>query len=140
MQKTGAGLQSASSCYWDNQTDGSCTVRWENKTRDPQSHLKLPIKAIMLYNVNFTGSTLLDPSKDNVLYRLGVWPGHLKISVKKSSYFLIKYIFESDVYQTGHVIFVFQIVATVKNGVKRKCRGETEGIKCPMSTSNMGPK
>merc|ERR1711887_333342 len=32
MQKTGAGLQSASSCYWDNQTDGSCTVRWENKT------------------------------------------------------------------------------------------------------------
>lgn len=32
MQKSGAGLQSASSCYWDNQTDGSCTVRWENKT------------------------------------------------------------------------------------------------------------
>uniref|UniRef100_A0A0A9WVY5 Dynein light chain Tctex-type 1 n=1 Tax=Lygus hesperus TaxID=30085 RepID=A0A0A9WVY5_LYGHE len=32
MQKTGAGLHSASSCYWDNTTDGSCTVRWENKT------------------------------------------------------------------------------------------------------------
>ncbi len=22
----------ASSCFWDNGTDGSCTVRWENKT------------------------------------------------------------------------------------------------------------
>ncbi|XP_065224708.1 dynein light chain Tctex-type 1 [Planococcus citri] len=32
MQKNGAGLHSASSCYWDNNTDGSCTVRWENKT------------------------------------------------------------------------------------------------------------
>ncbi|KAL0276334.1 UNVERIFIED_CONTAM: hypothetical protein PYX00_003924 [Menopon gallinae] len=32
MQKTGAGLHTASSCYWDNNTDGSCTVRWENKT------------------------------------------------------------------------------------------------------------
>ncbi|XP_060536017.1 dynein light chain Tctex-type [Cylas formicarius] len=32
MQKNGAGLHTASSCYWDNNTDGSCTVRWENKT------------------------------------------------------------------------------------------------------------
>eukprot|EP01137_Pigoraptor_chileana_P035017 Opistho-2@28429 len=32
MQKNGAGLHTASSCYWDNQSDGSCTVRWENKT------------------------------------------------------------------------------------------------------------
>ncbi|XP_050429108.1 dynein light chain Tctex-type 1 [Adelges cooleyi] len=32
MQKNGAGFHSASSCYWDNITDGSCTVRWENKT------------------------------------------------------------------------------------------------------------
>lgn len=32
MQKTGAGLHTASSCYWDNSTDGSCTIRWENKT------------------------------------------------------------------------------------------------------------
>ncbi|KAF4516791.1 hypothetical protein B566_EDAN004630 [Ephemera danica] len=32
MQKNGAGLHTASSCYWDNTTDGSCTVRWENKT------------------------------------------------------------------------------------------------------------
>ncbi|CAG5082806.1 Oidioi.mRNA.OKI2018_I69.PAR.g10212.t1.cds [Oikopleura dioica] len=32
MQKTGAGLQTSSSCYWDSTTDGSCTVRWENKT------------------------------------------------------------------------------------------------------------
>ncbi|KAK7605370.1 hypothetical protein V9T40_007228 [Parthenolecanium corni] len=32
MQKNGAGLHSASSCFWDNNTDGSCTVRWENKT------------------------------------------------------------------------------------------------------------
>ena len=32
MQKNGAGLHTASSCYWDNSTDGSCTVRWENKT------------------------------------------------------------------------------------------------------------
>ena len=32
MQKNGAGLHTASSCYWDNSTDGSCTLRWENKT------------------------------------------------------------------------------------------------------------
>ncbi|XP_041831703.1 dynein light chain Tctex-type 1 [Melanotaenia boesemani] len=32
MQKTGAGLQTASSCFWDNATDGSCTVKWENET------------------------------------------------------------------------------------------------------------
>jgi dynein light chain Tctex-type 1 len=32
MQKTGAGLHTSSSCFWDNTTDGSCTVRWENKT------------------------------------------------------------------------------------------------------------
>ncbi|XP_078264705.1 dynein light chain Tctex-type 1-like [Rhinoraja longicauda] len=32
MQKSGAGLHTASSCYWDSSTDGSCTVRWENRT------------------------------------------------------------------------------------------------------------
>uniref|UniRef100_A0A8C9RTX8 Dynein light chain Tctex-type 1 n=1 Tax=Scleropages formosus TaxID=113540 RepID=A0A8C9RTX8_SCLFO len=32
MQKNGAGLQTATSCFWDNTTDGSCTVRWENKS------------------------------------------------------------------------------------------------------------
>ncbi|XP_067844451.1 dynein light chain Tctex-type 1-like [Heptranchias perlo] len=32
MQKNGAGLHTASSCFWDNNADGSCTVRWENKT------------------------------------------------------------------------------------------------------------
>ncbi|XP_047428984.1 dynein light chain Tctex-type 1 [Mugil cephalus] len=32
MQKNGAGLQSASACFWDNSTDGSCAVRWENKS------------------------------------------------------------------------------------------------------------
>eukprot|EP00128_Syssomonas_multiformis_P000050 Colp12_sorted_trinity150504_noHs@22101 len=32
MQKNGAGMHTASSCYWDNHSDGSTTVRWENKT------------------------------------------------------------------------------------------------------------
>ncbi|CAL8094041.1 unnamed protein product [Calicophoron daubneyi] len=32
MQKSGAGLHTASSCYWDSSTDGSCTVKWENKS------------------------------------------------------------------------------------------------------------
>lgn len=32
MQKTGAGLHTAASCFWDNATDGSRTVRWESKT------------------------------------------------------------------------------------------------------------
>ncbi|GMH38479.1 hypothetical protein BSKO_06363 [Bryopsis sp. KO-2023] len=32
MQKNGAGLHTAASCFWDNSTDGSRTVRWENKT------------------------------------------------------------------------------------------------------------
>jgi dynein light chain Tctex-type 1 len=32
MQKTGAGLHTAASCFWDSATDGSRTVRWENKT------------------------------------------------------------------------------------------------------------
>uniref|UniRef100_A0A5K3F946 DYLT1 protein n=2 Tax=Mesocestoides corti TaxID=53468 RepID=A0A5K3F946_MESCO len=30
MQKNGSGLHTASSCYWDVATDGSCTVKWEN--------------------------------------------------------------------------------------------------------------
>ncbi|XP_076021982.1 dynein light chain Tctex-type 3 [Genypterus blacodes] len=32
MQKSGAGLHTANSCYWDTNMDGSCTVRWENRT------------------------------------------------------------------------------------------------------------
>ncbi|XP_026682446.1 dynein light chain Tctex-type 1 [Diaphorina citri] len=32
VQKNGAGLHTASSCLWDNNTDGSCTVRWDNNT------------------------------------------------------------------------------------------------------------
>nr|XP_033791426.1 dynein light chain Tctex-type 1-like isoform X2 [Geotrypetes seraphini] len=32
MQKNGAGMHKASACFWDNSTDGSCTVKWENKT------------------------------------------------------------------------------------------------------------
>lgn len=32
LQKTGAGLHTASSCYWDGATDGTCTVRWENRS------------------------------------------------------------------------------------------------------------
>ncbi|KAJ8409872.1 hypothetical protein AAFF_G00209130 [Aldrovandia affinis] len=32
MQKSGAGLHTANSSYWDTATDGSCTVRWENRT------------------------------------------------------------------------------------------------------------
>ncbi|KAI4805800.1 dynein light chain Tctex-type 3 [Gymnodraco acuticeps] len=32
MQKSGAGLHTANSCYWDTTTDGSCTARWENRT------------------------------------------------------------------------------------------------------------
>ncbi|XP_056287402.1 dynein light chain Tctex-type 3-like [Pseudoliparis swirei] len=32
MQKTGAGLHTANSCYWDTAVDGSSTVRWESRT------------------------------------------------------------------------------------------------------------
>ncbi|KAI9018944.1 Tctex-1 [Hyaloraphidium curvatum] len=32
MQRNGAGLHCASSCFWDNSTDGSTTYRWENKS------------------------------------------------------------------------------------------------------------
>uniref|UniRef100_A0AAY5KHL5 Dynein light chain Tctex-type 3 n=1 Tax=Esox lucius TaxID=8010 RepID=A0AAY5KHL5_ESOLU len=32
MQKCGAGLHTANSCYWDTAADGSCTVKWENRT------------------------------------------------------------------------------------------------------------
>ena len=32
LEKIGAGLSMASSSYWDKDMDGSCTVRWENKT------------------------------------------------------------------------------------------------------------
>uniref|UniRef100_A0A669Q303 Dynein light chain Tctex-type 3 n=1 Tax=Phasianus colchicus TaxID=9054 RepID=A0A669Q303_PHACC len=32
MQRSGAGLHTASSCFWDTTTDGTCTVRWENRT------------------------------------------------------------------------------------------------------------
>uniref|UniRef100_A0A8C5M1W3 Dynein light chain Tctex-type 3 n=1 Tax=Leptobrachium leishanense TaxID=445787 RepID=A0A8C5M1W3_9ANUR len=32
MQKRGGGLHTASSSFWDNTTDGTCAVRWENRT------------------------------------------------------------------------------------------------------------
>ncbi|TGZ72109.1 hypothetical protein CRM22_002285 [Opisthorchis felineus] len=32
MQKNGAGLQTASACFWDCSTDGCYTFKWENKT------------------------------------------------------------------------------------------------------------
>lgn len=32
MQKNGAGLQTASTCFFDSATDGSCAIRWENKS------------------------------------------------------------------------------------------------------------
>ena len=34
MQRTGAGYHTAISCYWDSNTDGTCTVNWgdSNKT------------------------------------------------------------------------------------------------------------
>lgn len=32
VQKNGAGLHTASSCLWDSNTDGSCTLRWDNNT------------------------------------------------------------------------------------------------------------
>uniref|UniRef100_A0AAY5K9Q4 Dynein light chain Tctex-type 1 n=1 Tax=Esox lucius TaxID=8010 RepID=A0AAY5K9Q4_ESOLU len=32
MQRNGAGLQTASSCFWDDTTDGSCTFKWENES------------------------------------------------------------------------------------------------------------
>lgn len=31
MQRNGAGLTSASSCYWDGDTDGSMSVAWEGE-------------------------------------------------------------------------------------------------------------
>jgi len=32
MEKNGAGLHTASTCYWDKETDGSVTVQWDNLT------------------------------------------------------------------------------------------------------------
>jgi len=32
MQKIGAGMTTASSCYWDPDSDGHCTIVWENNT------------------------------------------------------------------------------------------------------------
>eukprot|EP00744_Colponema_vietnamica_P003193 GILI01004925.1.p1 GENE.GILI01004925.1~~GILI01004925.1.p1 ORF type:complete len:113 (+),score=20.84 GILI01004925.1:128-466(+) len=31
MEKKGAGLHTSTQCYWDNESDGCCSVRWENK-------------------------------------------------------------------------------------------------------------
>jgi dynein light chain Tctex-type 1 len=32
MQKNDAGLNVASTCYWNSQVDGYCTIKWENNT------------------------------------------------------------------------------------------------------------
>lgn len=32
VQKNGSGLHTASSCIWNNNTDGHCTLRWDNNT------------------------------------------------------------------------------------------------------------
>jgi len=42
MQRNGAGLHTASTCYWDTKTDGSCSVRWDN----PQIHAIVTVFAL----------------------------------------------------------------------------------------------
>ncbi|PNI27565.1 DYNLT3 isoform 4 [Pan troglodytes] len=32
VQKSAYGFHTASSCFWDTTSDGTCTVRWENRT------------------------------------------------------------------------------------------------------------
>jgi len=32
MQKNGTGLHTASACFWDQNTDGSCSITWSNGT------------------------------------------------------------------------------------------------------------
>ncbi|XP_051639942.1 dynein light chain Tctex-type 3-like, partial [Manacus candei] len=32
VQRSGAGLHTTRSCFWDTTTDGTCAVRWENQT------------------------------------------------------------------------------------------------------------
>ena len=32
MQKNDAGLNVASTCYWNSQIDGYCTIKWENSS------------------------------------------------------------------------------------------------------------
>ncbi len=32
MQRSDSGLHISSTCYWDCNTDGHCTVKWENST------------------------------------------------------------------------------------------------------------
>eukprot|EP00499_Haloplacidia_sp_CaronLabIsolate_P007950 CAMPEP_0196782550 /NCGR_PEP_ID=MMETSP1104-20130614/11592_1 /TAXON_ID=33652 /ORGANISM="Cafeteria sp., Strain Caron Lab Isolate" /LENGTH=120 /DNA_ID=CAMNT_0042152789 /DNA_START=1 /DNA_END=363 /DNA_ORIENTATION=+ len=32
LQKTGSGLHTAATCFWDGKTDGYCKVPWENST------------------------------------------------------------------------------------------------------------
>lgn len=32
MQKSDAGLNVASTCYWNSQVDGYCTIKWENQS------------------------------------------------------------------------------------------------------------
>ena len=31
MQRTGGGMHTASCCYWDQNSDGNCVLRWENQ-------------------------------------------------------------------------------------------------------------
>lgn len=54
MQKNGAGLHTASSCYWDNTTDGMWTSREEGE--GPQFHLSWenPDHAIWVARVNLS--------------------------------------------------------------------------------------
>uniref|UniRef100_A0A2K5MJT9 Dynein light chain Tctex-type 3 n=1 Tax=Cercocebus atys TaxID=9531 RepID=A0A2K5MJT9_CERAT len=32
VQKSTHGFQTASSCFWNTTSDGTCTIRWENQT------------------------------------------------------------------------------------------------------------
>jgi len=63
MQKNGAGLHTASSCFWDNTTDGSCTVRWENKTM----YCIVSVFGLAIWSVYYLDYLPLTPHKDNGL-------------------------------------------------------------------------
>lgn len=60
MQKSGAGLHTASSCYWDTTTDGSCTVRWENRTM----YCVVSVFAVAVSLWGSAGTTLQTPGRE----------------------------------------------------------------------------
>uniref|UniRef100_A0A8I5T175 Dynein light chain Tctex-type 3 n=1 Tax=Pongo abelii TaxID=9601 RepID=A0A8I5T175_PONAB len=57
VQKSAYGFHTASSCFWDTTSDGTCTVRWENRTMNCGVSLCRPGWSAVVFRLTATSAS-----------------------------------------------------------------------------------